>query len=638
MAAVVVVLFATFVYGFMGGPSSAPVLTTSLAAVRVSPLAPPVPSPGSVPIQHVVVIMLENHAYDNFFGTYCPTIGPYCTVAGDGLPPNTCVPLHPNLSATPCIRPYAFPESVDTNSSGGDPPADPDPALPGAPANLALEDQSALSNSSGGLADIAHNWNSSHEAYNDGKMNGWYAAEGGSEEEFGYFDASTIPTFWEMAEEYSLSDYFFSSTLSYSLPNHWYMFAAQAPPASEYYMMLPNDTLSGTTSPSSALHAYQRQYLDEANNTTTIADELATTSLSWKYYDAPIPQGAALYDASIGDGGTFYYWNPAVAQAESYLDPSLNAHYVARSQIYGDAANGTLPQLAWVIPSFNESTHPPAPENTGMEFAASVVDAIENSSEWNSTAIFLTWDEYGGFYDHVPPPQIDQYGLGFRVPLIVISPYARENYISAQFGYFESLLKFTEWLYGLAPLTARDADAPLPLDAFDFNQTPLAPIDFGAGTGVSPYPLALEPASAPPTPVDLNWSFNGSGVGLRWAVPHGGGSVDSYVVEYGPRGDPTEYAQSIDGAAGGAWFSNLSPLANLSVEVRAVGPGGTASSPSPARSLPSPAAPPPPAPAPRAPATGSILRSPIVWGTVVAVGLIGGVLAWRRHRARGRAR
>jgi phospholipase C len=132
--------------------------------------------------------------------------------------------------------------------------------------------------------------------------------------------------------------------------------------------------------------------------------------------------------------------------------------------------SGSFPQVSWVIPSGPLSEHPPASITLGMNWVKSVIDAIMSSPYWDSTAIILTWDDYGGFYDHVPPPQIDKYGLGFRMPALIISPYVKHGYVDHTQYQFESILKFIEWRFNIPALTFRDLHANNLLNAFDFSQ------------------------------------------------------------------------------------------------------------------------------------------------------------------------
>jgi phospholipase C len=140
-----------------------------------------------------------------------------------------------------------------------------------------------------------------------------------------------------------------------------------------------------------------------------------------------------------------------------------------------DISDNRLPPVTWVTPRFELSDHPEYSFCWGQNWSTRVIDAIMGSPMWKDTAIFVTWDDYGGFYDHVPPPQVDDFGFGIRVPLLLISPYARSGYVDHTLGEFSSVLRFIEDNWGLSPLTARDRDAQNLSEAFDFTQEPLPP-------------------------------------------------------------------------------------------------------------------------------------------------------------------
>jgi len=208
--------------------------------VNVTGLLAPPPPPNSLPIRHIVVIMQENHAYDNFFGTYCQLSGPYCPTTGNGFPNGTCVPYNTSNLSRGCFRPW--PVHNDTASQ---------------------------------TQDIGHDWNQSHEAYDHGRMDGWFRAEGNSTRPLGYYNGSTIPTYWDWAEQYALGDDFFSSDMSYSLPNHWSLVAGAAPNASYYYDMYgPGKLVQRGNYTHTGLYSFQKVYLDEANATPTVFDQL----------------------------------------------------------------------------------------------------------------------------------------------------------------------------------------------------------------------------------------------------------------------------------------------------------------------------------------------------------------------------
>jgi phospholipase C len=486
------------------------------------------PDPTTLPIRHVVWIIQENHAYDNLFGPYCPRVGPYCADAARGLPPGTCVPINGSVWSDGCIRPAPVPDAWSPAAT----------------------------------YDLDHSWNASHIDYAQGANDGWVAGELRQFDgtlapfPFDYYTGSTAPYYWDLAEQYALDDNFFSSVLSYSTPNHWATFASSVPEVSLYYF-LQHQSIPNNWTLLHGLASYQRAYLNEANATPTIADVLSGhPTVSWKYYDYPMPSGWTGYNSSIEDQRSFDYWNPAAGQSESYLDPAFNSHYVARAQIFADAAAGNLPNISWVIPDFFHSDHPPATLVHGQTWVSEVIDAIERSPDWNSTAIFLMWDDYGGYYDHVSPPATLPWGLSFRVPLLIVSPYARENYVSHDFGYFESILRWEEWRFGLPAVGPIDAHAPLPLGAFDFNQTPRAPWILPSNPNATRYPATLQPGPAPPTPRDLHVYSQTNGTLVQWAIPDGGGSVANFTLAFGPTGGPLR-TLSIDGASDGIWIPHL---------------------------------------------------------------------------------
>jgi hypothetical protein len=169
-------------------------------------------------------------------------------------------------------------------------------------------------------------------------------------------------------------------------------------------------------------------------------------------------------------------WNPLPHIAGIMNDPSLLSHDVPGSEFYSDIQSGNLPQISWVMPAEPVSEHPNAGPGPGQKYVVGLVNTIMQSQYWKDSAIFIVWDDWGGFYDHVPPPMIDQYGLGFRVPALLISPYARQNYVSHHTYEFSSFLTLIEDQFELKALTNRDSNANSFNDEFDFSQAPRAPL------------------------------------------------------------------------------------------------------------------------------------------------------------------
>ena len=406
-------------------------------------------------IQHIVFIMQENHAYDNLFGTYCRGLNSYCTSVGNGTPSNVCLPRILSMPMLGCVSPFRF-----TNSQ------------------LALP------------TDIPHDWNSTHRTYNNGLMNGFPTYDGVYS--MGYYDGYTVPVYWDLAEQYALGDNFFSPAASYSWPNHWNAISSGAPNGS--YLIKP----------AVANAKQQRELLNQSNSTPAIEDALLNSSITWKYYDYSLPTS---YNQSITHtptGLAYDYWNPMAARNQSYSAQAMT-HFVNHSKFLLDAANGSLPDISWVMPSAPNSDHPPYNITNGQNWVASLIDAVEGSPDWNTTAIFVSWDEYGGFYDHVKPPRVNGLGDGYRVPLLAIGPWVRQGFIDHTNMTFESILHLMEKRFHLGCMGPADCNAPLPLDVFNFNRkAPRAPIYFASYPNAT-YPMPLQSSGTlPPFPSVLS--------------------------------------------------------------------------------------------------------------------------------------
>jgi phospholipase C len=392
------------------------IFLVAYVAVNLLTASSPFPPLSNNPIKHVVVVMQENRTFDNYFGTY---------PGAKGIPPRFCMHMNLDVAGSPCIPPFLTTDPVT-------------------------------------YPDMPHNWLSSHVAYDSGKMDGFIAATGAEQNTnvMSYYDNQTLPNLWAYASHYVLADNFFTSTLSASQPNHWYMVAGKAP------------TISILQSTSEASSVYvQKEYINQSQVITTIADSMTNSGISWKYYDTPIRGSLS---TAITTGAAFSYLNPFLAKNLSYTG-LYSPHFVARANFFSDVANGTLPQVSWVTPSGPISDHPPANITLGMYWITDVVDAVMRSQYWNSTVIIVLWDDYGGFFDTVAPPQIDGYGLSFRCPALIISAYSKTGYIDHTLYSFESTLKFIEWRFGMGSLTGRDSRANNMFNAFNFNQSPAAP-------------------------------------------------------------------------------------------------------------------------------------------------------------------
>lgn len=296
--------------------------------------------------------------------------------------------------------------------------------------------------------------------YNHGSASAVAAIDNGSMDGFEphafyQYTQQDIPVYWNYAQQFGLSDNFFTSFATSSTPNHLAMFAAQNGGLFETVNQngcnsAPNVVIHSRTTGGRDYWSYP------CYNIKALPDLLTPAGLSWNFY-ANVP----IWDA------------PTMIQ--SYVGSTHDVRNINRFAL--DVQNGNLANVSWITPTANYTDHPPSLIEPAENFISSTVNTIMQSQYWNSTAIFLTWDDWGGLYDHVVPPVIDSQGLGPRVPLIVISPYAKQGYISHQVGEFSSFVKFAESNWNLPNLGQRDANASISdlMDFFNFNQTPQAP-------------------------------------------------------------------------------------------------------------------------------------------------------------------
>jgi phospholipase C len=277
--------------------------------------------------------------------------------------------------------------------------------------------------------DMNHTWSSAHQDYDGGKMDGFVYSEG-NKATMCYFDQGDIPRYWKAAQQYVLCESYFSSVMSESLPNH---------------LSLVAGTCGG---------------IIDDNVPKTIAfspifQQLDQKGITWKVYSSTST------------------WLQNFAYVQS--TPSAKANFVSASQFTTDVQAGNLSDVSWIIGAPGGNEHPTANVQSGQNSVADqIVNTLGGGPYWNSVAMFVTWDCFGGFYDHAVPPQVDAYGYGFRVPCLVISPFAKSGYLDDATNDHTSILKFVEDRYGLTPLSTRDAAANNMSEAFDFTQKPRA--------------------------------------------------------------------------------------------------------------------------------------------------------------------
>jgi phospholipase C len=286
---------------------------------------------------------------------------------------------------------------------------------------------------------------------------------------YAYVPESEVAPYWDMAQQYVLANHTFASNFDESsFVGHQYLIAAQASSSVNY----PNsnewgceggatDTIQTLTQERKIDYGHRIQV---CFTNETLGNELDSAGISWKYYTAKVPHGSGAF------------WNAYQAISQIYYGPDWsNDVIMPQTQFFTDVSNGNLPTVSWITPTEVNSDHPGSDSATGPDWVASLVNAIGESQYWDSTAIFVTWDDPGGWYDHVAPKMLDYDGLGFRVPLLVISPYAKQGFVSKTHYELASILRFVEDRFGLPTLSASDARATSPAgDCFNFNQSPRA--------------------------------------------------------------------------------------------------------------------------------------------------------------------
>lgn len=328
------------------------------------------------------------------------------------------------------------------------------------PVDPALPDGQCVASSHVGnraVVDLPHSRNTHLAQYNDGAMDGFVSGVGGlptGELAMAYYDDRDLPWYWNIADSYVLFDRFFSSSAGGSVANHMYWVAGQP----------------GTDGESDAVPT--TGWGDEI---PTIFDRLAEAGISWKFYIQNYDPTVNVRAERVGDKGAQVVWAPLLAMDRFLDDPALSRNIVDMEQYALDLENDTLPSVAFLVPS-GASEHPPGSVQAGEAFVRTLVNNLMRSASWESSAFLWSYDDWGGFYDHVPPPSVDSFGYGFRVPALLVSPYARKGYVDSTVLDFTSGLKFIEENWGVEPLASRDADASSIVSAFDFDSPPREPV------------------------------------------------------------------------------------------------------------------------------------------------------------------
>jgi phospholipase C len=329
--------------------------------------------------------------------------------------------------------------------------------------------------------DIPHCYECAIESWNEGRMNQFARNEPGDLYAYTQMQGpEDLPNYWRWAEEYALSDNFFASAQGPSFPNHLFTIAAQSG-GTHYNPNQEQPRVSIFTEVTGLAKSWGCDSLEEAYvevvdsegqveqvppcfDFMTEADLLDGKGIPWAYY--------AAWNDQAG-----YIWSAFSAIERVRMNPEVwERHIFPVDNFVADVRGGRLAPVTWVTPRYEVSEHPEWSFCHGENWTTEIVNAVMASEFWRDTAIFITWDDYGGFYDHVPPPQVDDFGFGFRVPLLTISPYAKRGYIDSQLGEFSSVLRFIEDNWGLSQLTHRDRDAFNLSYVFDFTQAPREPL------------------------------------------------------------------------------------------------------------------------------------------------------------------
>jgi phospholipase C len=399
------------------------------------------------PIDHVVVIVQENRTPDNLF---------------NGFPGADTVPYGYGHGKTYTLAPVSLTAPWDINHAH----------------YQFIEDYDGGKNDGFDL-EVGSFAKSCADPYNEPSC--WvFLGPSYYSRAFAYVPRSESVPYWVMAERYAFSDRTFQSNNGPSYPSHQYLIAGQAfhvaenppstpwgcdaPPTSRTIVLDYGTTQPPVFSPATGIEVTGSQ---PCFFYKTAAEALDRRHVSWGYY-AP---------AVGANGGVI--WSAFDPIWRVRFGPDWFADIKSpETRIFNDIATGALPSVAWVAPSYINSDHAGSQSATGPDWVASIVNAIGRSRYWSSTAIIIFWDDWGGWYDHVVPPQYPDpvtqayEGLGFRVPLIVVSPYAKHAYVSHRQHETASSLHFIEWVFGLPSLRGADARADSLFDMFNFSQKP----------------------------------------------------------------------------------------------------------------------------------------------------------------------
>jgi phospholipase C len=403
-------------------------------AVPSEPAVRPQSGSPSSPISHIVLIVQENRTFNNLFATFPGTVG---TTTGKELVGGKVESI--NLTKEPLESPRI----------------------------------------------LRHTYGGYKTAYHGGKMDAFnlirFETNGHDEGAlpYEYVDPTDVAPYWAIATDYAVADHMFTTQGSSSFPAHQDLIrGGTAIDPTESLIDDPNKSPWGCPAPPNTttdLITTGLKYeshrgpspctsdFPPSGSYETLQVLLDAKSVSWKYYTPPY------------EGNNATNWNAFLVIASVFNNKTeWNAHISQpETNVFADISNGALPSVSWVIPDGVNSDHPGYKSDTGPSWVASVVNAIGESSYWKSTAIVIVWDDWGGFYDEVKPPKLDnQGGPGFRVPMLVVSPYVGQNEISHKTFEFGSIIRFIEDNWNLGRLGTTDETTKSIASIFHFNQSP----------------------------------------------------------------------------------------------------------------------------------------------------------------------
>jgi phospholipase C len=423
-------------------------------------------APSASKIQHVVIIFQENRTPDNLFQGLCTANG---GVPGCGTNPGQYDIVSSGVNSKGQTIPLA---EIDLGTNGSNP------------------DNYDLSHAHGAFLDMCDlNPSTSvcamdgadliSPACSPGVTNCWPSTP-----QFKYVNPADVTPYIQLAQQYTFADRMFQTNQGPSFPAHQFIISGTSAPAAGSNLFVSENpvgiTNAGNDTGCTAPSVEYVEQIDPSGVETplypcfdhpTLTDSLNTAKISWRYYTS---SAGSIWTAPnaiqhmCGPNAP-----PPNATACTGSDWTNNV-VLASTQVLTDIANGQLPTVSWVIPNGLESDHALSNDGSGPSWVSSVVNAIGNSSYWSNTVIFITWDDWGGWYDHVAPQVINSYEYGFRVPMIVVSPYAKAAYVSHVTHNFGSILKFIETTYSLPSLGYADAGADDLSDCFNFSQTPIS--------------------------------------------------------------------------------------------------------------------------------------------------------------------